>query len=473
MNGQRTSGCERTSSSPHFQSHRSPAASSFDSRSGSSFYDSSYSTHKPPSRFPLESMSRSSETSSNEIAFNQRGPGRVLDNFFIWASAPLERGLERLVHHAKYGGYAKAEKNMSTFDVDDLAYERVGKDACDLLLDYAGSRDPATQFMAFEAIVRRLVLLPSIRNLFRGISIRRYGVPIEVITHAWKRHQVDYSDAWLHLYDLVALGLSDRGEEIFGVPPERAWDRKVDFQSFEWTLSRCRGMQEVSLAVEFMAWAWNGQGLCAYIKRAGFSDAVLFNCAVALEMRYEVLLESEQLGYHLNGYFLPFAKHFLSEMWSSIRTLESDKLEIFLEDGSQMDVWIKIMNIYWKSKICTERGIIFKLQPGLADTWTKECFKQLQDPKYARLRARLSRLEEGTELNEPSSTLDSEVTRVAVLSVHSDSSSANSVTFGRRLRDNFVVHRGPTSKRNDHYAKAHAGKQVHSHSPLKKRKYLI
>ncbi|KLO09382.1 kinase-like protein [Schizopora paradoxa] len=166
--------------------------------------------------------------------------GRVLDNFLIWASAPLERGLERLVHHAKFGVYANAERNMSIFDVDDLAYERVGEPACGLLLEYAGSRVPAIQFMAFEVIVHRLVLLPFTGNVLREISKRHNGVLIEVITLAWKRHQVDYSDAWLHLYDLVALGLSDRGEEIFGVPLERAWDRKVDFQSFEWTLSRCR-----------------------------------------------------------------------------------------------------------------------------------------------------------------------------------------------------------------------------------------
>ena len=94
--------------------------------------------------------------------------------------------------------------------------------------------------MAFEAIVRRLAILPSIRNVFRR-SLERHG-PVEVITHSWKRHGIDYSDAWLYLHDLVSRGLSYHGEEIVGeyAQLERAWNREVDFQNFEWMLSRCR-----------------------------------------------------------------------------------------------------------------------------------------------------------------------------------------------------------------------------------------
>ena len=42
-----------------------------------------------------------------------------------------------MVHRARFGSSEKAEKELSTFDIDDLAYERASDKACDLLLKYA------------------------------------------------------------------------------------------------------------------------------------------------------------------------------------------------------------------------------------------------------------------------------------------------------------------------------------------------
>ena len=91
------------------------------------------------------------------------------------------------------------------------------------------------------------------------------------------------------------------------------------------------------------------KGLRAYIERAGFSDPALFNCTVALEMRYEALLECMALKYRLYGYFLRFARLFVSEMWAAARALEPDEIRNLLADDSQMNIWTKVIKIFWMS----------------------------------------------------------------------------------------------------------------------------
>lgn len=130
-----------------------------------------------------------------------------------------------------------------------------------------------------------------------------------------------------------------------------------------------RDINDTSLAIEFMAWAWNGkgwlfflhehvvtesadshEGLSAYVKKNGFGDPVLSNCAIAIELRYEHAFDAHKYQFHLYGHFVRFARHFISEMWASARALEPHRVDELTANDKKRYLWIKILKLFLMSQ---------------------------------------------------------------------------------------------------------------------------
>ena len=74
----------------------------------------------------------------NDIELNRRGPGRVLDNGFMWAGSHLERFVGNVLYRSGCTDYAKEEKNLKVFDADDIEQAGISDGDFRMLFNDAG-----------------------------------------------------------------------------------------------------------------------------------------------------------------------------------------------------------------------------------------------------------------------------------------------------------------------------------------------
>ncbi|KLO09391.1 hypothetical protein SCHPADRAFT_907787 [Schizopora paradoxa] len=275
---------------------------------------------------------------------NRRGPGRTLDNGFRRLAFLLEVGVGKLAYHAGLGPYAKAERTLSIFDVDDLSGVRVGEKECSLFLGNARSYNPAIQLMAFLAIICLVAASPSHRLTFRRCLGSKYTAQTTI--QSWKRHNIFYNRVWKRMHELVSRCLSCSHESnsdimtsFLELKRHGDWNTRVDFSEFAKILDRCKDIHDYSLTIEFMACGWNGEGLLAYVEECGFRNSILYNCAKAIERGLECAFEFRKLKSRFDyRHFLIFVDHFTSEMRVSARALNREKMGELATLDSKLDV---------------------------------------------------------------------------------------------------------------------------------------
>ncbi|KLO09389.1 hypothetical protein SCHPADRAFT_567603 [Schizopora paradoxa] len=336
---------------------------------------------------------------SNGVALKRRGPCDYLQTGFSSAGSLLEHKVEQVAVRVWLAQYKNAERNISIFD---NANYTINKDDCKSLLIYAGSSMPAIQFMAFETIVHRLAINPTILDKFQesfGVA-----VPIDSIVTSWKQGNMFYNESWVQMHNLVLRCFTRHHESnsVLGAYAQlyqyKTSNRDFDFSDFEQILLRCKDNTDISLAVEFMARSWNGKGLRSYVERKGFGDTVLYNCAIAIDRRYEHMFDSRKYELRLYGPFVRFAMLFISELWASVRTLGKEKLDELASDSSLIErgMWAKIFKIFWMSQRPVAWDVPPKFSSQPSRPWSKECHNELPDHpdhRYAKLREALLQLE--------------------------------------------------------------------------------
>lgn len=271
--------------------------------------------------------------------------------------------------------------------------------ACDLLLGYAMSSNPAIQLMAFESIIRNAVLFPSLWSVVE-ILCRKRSERIEVITFSWKRPGINYSSVWLYYYNLASRCLSTLSsavmDAIAGLRSVRGY-WSIDFSCFEEVLSSCKDVPDTMLAIELIDIYWNGKGIDAYVERKGLNDPILVKFAIALAARYEVapshLAQSE-----LHIYFeaIPWSvDSFISGIWASMRALPVEWKKF--DDDSQLGIWAEVLKMYriTQHRVRRSGGSTSRhYYRTFGKTWVEACHKELPGPEHANLRKRLLGLDD-------------------------------------------------------------------------------
>ncbi len=84
--------------------------------------------------------------------------------------------------------------------------------------------------------------------------------------------------------------------------------------------------------------------LDTYVKRKGYNDPVLLKLAVAYCTALADVVTSHSR--HPSTLFLLDTPGFVNKIWTSLRALEPDKADEFLEDDSQLAVWTEIFKMY-------------------------------------------------------------------------------------------------------------------------------
>jgi len=146
--------------------------------------------------------------------------------------------------------------------------------------------------------------------------------------------------------------------------------------------------------VEYMHWYWNSLGLEAYVKRKGCKDPVLLKLAVAYcNILADVVTSRSR---HPSIRYLYKMRTFLNDMWKSLRALEPDNADEFLEDDSQLAVWTEILKMYCILQSSPGQRLISDSSYWMQTekTWKEECHNRLPSPEHAKLRERLLQLED-------------------------------------------------------------------------------
>lgn len=92
------------------------------------------------------------------------------------------------------------------------------------------------------------------------------------------------------------------------------------------------------------------EGLCAYVNKNGFQDRLLFNCANALQKRYESLFDSAKHHFRLYDFFVRFANYFISGMWASARAVHPGRIEELTEGELMLSIWPMVFKLFQMSQ---------------------------------------------------------------------------------------------------------------------------
>jgi len=129
--------------------------------------------------------------SSNYTMPDLPGPGRLLGNLMSSAGSSLERCLGKLAYRAGLGSYAKAEANLRKYNLCGMlrSEDMIQKEkACNILLGYASSYNPAVQLMAFYRIMVCTVLFPSLPTpSVVEMVCRKRNEQIDLVTFSWNQ----------------------------------------------------------------------------------------------------------------------------------------------------------------------------------------------------------------------------------------------------------------------------------------------
>jgi len=349
------------------------------------------------------SYSYHSTWSSNYTMSNLVGPGRLLGNLFSSTGSSLERQLGKLAYRTGLGGYAKAEKDLALESMYSMvrSEDMVQKEkACSILLGHASSNNPAIQIMAFVSIVYYVVRSPALRNA-AGIVCQKRNEHIDVVTFSWKRPGLDYDFLWLNYYNAAVRCFSTHPSSVInaienlGLGPGDV--RTSAFSDFEDVLACCRDKADTMIMVDCIHWNWDWdwKGLDAYVKRKGYNDSALLKLAVTFCTLLSDIVTCHSR--HPATRCLVDIHNFIKGVWESLRTLELDKSDDLLEDGSQLALWTEIFNMHCILRSSITRQLISAEDRWflkIKKTWKEECYKELPKPEHAKLREWVLQLED-------------------------------------------------------------------------------
>lgn len=86
------------------------------------------------------------------------------------------------------------------------------------------------------------------------------------------------------------------------------------------------------------------------MKKNGFNDPVLFECADALYKRYESLFDSAKHHYRLYAFFVRFTNCFISEIWASACTVDPRKIEELSDGEFGFSIWAMVFKLFRMSQ---------------------------------------------------------------------------------------------------------------------------
>ncbi|KLO10493.1 hypothetical protein SCHPADRAFT_906814 [Schizopora paradoxa] len=275
--------------------------------------------------------------------------------------------------------------------------------ACQVLLICARSNDVNIQIEAFKRIVQKSVKHPKkVRSAFRRVFERRKEIS-DVTTFSWKRPGVEYSVKWLFWYRLASRCLSSHQSSFIEetVQLEGVRRHSLDFSRFEGLLLSCGDSSGLQLALRFIDWFWNREGITYYIRYKGFEGSALVQFANGLRTWWEIYFSVPDTAERVHISYLSFdlGSTFLESISRSSGKLDDDEPKGRFMDEALLPVWADVYKIH---QFLRRASFLIDLRdhPIVCKPWGDLCRESLPNPNHEKLRKDLLRLEDiyGSEM---------------------------------------------------------------------------